>query len=60
MSVEQEIENLLHEQRRFAPTEDFVASAVARPELYDKAKGCDLGWLAVLGDESWRSKPQPH
>ena len=46
MSVEHEIENLLHEQRRFAPTEDFVASAVARPDLYEKANADRLEFWA--------------
>ncbi len=46
MSVEHEIENLLHEQRRFAPSEDFVASAVARPDLYEKAKANRLEFWA--------------
>ena len=46
MSVEHEIENLLHETRRFVPSEDFVATAVARPELYENAKADRLEFWA--------------
>jgi acetyl-CoA synthetase len=31
------LENLLHEKRRFPPSEDFAANAVAKPDLYDAA-----------------------
>ncbi|MCU1476379.1 MAG: acs [Subtercola sp.] len=31
------IDNLLHETRRFAPSEEFQANAVAQAELYDRA-----------------------
>jgi acetyl-CoA synthetase len=31
------LENLLHEERRFPPSSEFSAQAVARPELYDEA-----------------------
>src|SRR4051794_427571 len=31
------LENLLHEERRFPPSSEFAAQAVARPELYDEA-----------------------
>ncbi len=31
------LENLLHEERRFPPSPEFSAQAVARPELYDEA-----------------------
>ena len=30
------LENLLHEERRFPPSPEFSAQAVARPELYDE------------------------
>jgi acetyl-CoA synthetase len=33
------IDSLLHETRRFAPSAEFAANAVAKPELYDAAKG---------------------
>ena len=32
------IENLLHESRRFPPSPEFVAQAIAKPELYAEAK----------------------
>ena len=31
-------ENLLHEERRFPPSEEFAAQAVAQPSLYDEAR----------------------
>src|SRR4051794_8114066 len=31
------LENLLHEERRFPPSPDFAAQAVAKAELYDEA-----------------------
>ncbi|MGN6325848.1 acetate--CoA ligase [Pseudolysinimonas sp.] len=40
------IDNLLHESRRFAPTPEFVANAVAGPELYDQAARDRLGFWA--------------
>jgi acetyl-CoA synthetase len=38
MSLEQGFENLLHEERRFEPSKEFSASAIAQPELYGQAK----------------------
>lgn len=40
------IDNLLHEPRRFAPTPEFAANAIARPELYDRARADRLGFWA--------------
>jgi acetyl-CoA synthetase len=40
------IDNLLHETRRFEPTEEFVANAVAKPELYERAESDRLGFWA--------------
>ncbi|MFF1633448.1 acetate--CoA ligase [Leifsonia sp. NPDC058248] len=40
------IDNLLHETRHFAPTEEFAASAVADPELYESAARDRLGFWA--------------
>jgi len=37
MSAEHGIENLLRENRRFAPSSEFVAKAIAKPELYESA-----------------------
>jgi acetyl-CoA synthetase len=48
MSAERQgdaFENLLHEERRFPPSEDFAAKAVAQPSLYDEAH--------ELGIEFW-------
>ena len=39
------LENLLHERRSFPPSEDFAASAVAQPALYEEA--------AAEGPEFW-------
>ena len=41
MSAERQgdaFENLLHEERRFPPSEDFAAEAVAQPSVYDEAR----------------------
>jgi len=40
------IDNLLHESRRFAPTPEFAANAVAKPEVYDAAARDRLGFWA--------------
>ena len=57
MSVEHEIENLLHETRRFAPAQDFVANAIAKPELYDNAKADRLGFWAEQANKLHWHKP---
>ena len=46
MSVEHEIENLLHEERRFEPSKDFAANAIAQPEIYGRAKADRLKFWA--------------
>ena len=46
MSEETGIENLLHESRRFPPPEEFVAQAIAKPELYSEAKADRLAFWA--------------
>ncbi len=46
MSGEHEIENLLHEERRFAPSKDFAANAIAQPEIYERAKADRLEFWA--------------
>ena len=38
MSSENEIANLLHENRRFTPSAEFAEQAIAGPKLYEKAK----------------------
>ncbi|HEY0248391.1 MAG TPA: acetate--CoA ligase [Gryllotalpicola sp.] len=40
------IDNLLHESRRFPPSEEFSANAVATPDLYDHAKADRLAFWA--------------
>ncbi|MEO7015458.1 MAG: acetate--CoA ligase [Leifsonia sp.] len=40
------IDNLLHEARRFPPTEEFAASAVAQSDLYERAAVDRLGFWA--------------
>ena len=46
MPEESGIENLLHETRRFPPSPEFVAQAVAKPELYSEAKSDRLAFWA--------------
>jgi acetyl-CoA synthetase len=57
MSVAPEIENLLHETRRFAPSSEFVANAIAKPELYEKAKTDRLQFWADQANELHWHKP---
>lgn len=40
------IDSLLHEDRHFPPTPEFVANAIAKPELYEAAKKDRLGFWA--------------
>jgi len=46
MSEETGIENLLHETRRFPPSAEFTAGAIAKADLYDKAKADRLNFWA--------------
>lgn len=55
MSVE--IENLLHETRKFPPSKEFVSNAVAKPELYEEAKNDRLGFWADRARELHWHKP---
>ena len=55
MSVE--IENLLHETRKFAPSAEFTANAVAKPELYEHAKNDRLGFWADQARQLHWHKP---
>ncbi|SEB95144.1 acetyl-coenzyme A synthetase [Paramicrobacterium humi] len=50
-----QIDNLLHENRRFAPSEEFAAKAVAQPSLYEEAAADRLGFWANQAREllSW-------
>jgi len=40
------IDRLLHESRRFAPSAEFAANAIAKPELYEAAAADRLGFWA--------------
>jgi acetyl-CoA synthetase len=40
------IDNLLHEKRRFPPTPEFAAAAIAQPDLYDAAASDRLAFWA--------------
>jgi acetyl-CoA synthetase len=40
------IDNLLHESRRFPPSAEFTADAIAKPELYEEAARDRLGFWA--------------
>ena len=46
MSDSQKIDSLLSESRRFPPSEQFSASAVASAELYERARADRLGFWA--------------
>lgn len=57
MSAGQEIDNLFHENRHFAPTKEFAAQAVAQPELYQEAKANRLDfWAKQARNLEW-AKP---
>lgn len=45
------IDSLLTETRRFPPTPEFTAAAIAKPELYDAAKADRLGFWAQQARE---------
>jgi acetyl-CoA synthetase len=51
------LENLLREERRFPPSEEFAANAVATAELYDRANADWLGFWADQAREllSWET-----
>ena len=57
MSVEHEIENLLTETRRFEPSAEFVSTAIAKPDLYDKAQADRLGFWADQANKLHWHKP---
>ena len=46
MSESQKIDSLLHEERRFPPSPEFVKNAIAGPNLYEEAKEDRLGFWA--------------
>ncbi|WP_394940048.1 acetate--CoA ligase [Psychromicrobium sp. YIM B11713] len=49
------LENLLHENRKFPPSEDFAAQAIAQPSLYQEASADRLAFWAKQSREllSW-------
>jgi acetyl-CoA synthetase len=48
------LSNLSHEERRFPPSAEFAAAAVAQPELYEQAAADRLGFWAKQAEElSW-------
>ncbi|MDI2099258.1 acetate--CoA ligase [Ruicaihuangia caeni] len=52
-----QIETLLHENRRFAPSPEFAAQAVATPELYERAAEDRLGfWAEQARALHWHTK----
>jgi acetyl-CoA synthetase len=44
---ENSIDSLLHEDRRFPPSDAFTANAIAKPELYEEAKADRLAFWAT-------------
>ena len=57
MSHEEAIENLFHENRKFAPSQDFSAKAIAKPEIYVRAKADRLGFWAEQANHLHWHKP---
>jgi acetyl-CoA synthetase len=48
------LENLLHEERRFPPSEEFAANAVAKADLYDAARADRLAfWEEQARELAW-------
>jgi acetyl-CoA synthetase len=54
---ETSIDSLLHEDRRFPPSPEFAAAAVAKPELYDDARADRLGFWADRARELHWHRP---
>ena len=50
-------EALAVESRRFPPSDDFVANAVAHGEVYDQAKADRLGWWAAQAERLQWAEP---
>ena len=51
MFESQKIDSLLNEERRFPPSADFQANAIAGPELYEQAAADRLGFWAEQSRE---------
>ncbi len=57
MSESQKIDSLLNEERRFPPSADFQANAIAGPELYEQAAADRLGFWAEQSRNSSTGTP---
>ena len=57
MSADHEIENLLHEERHFAPSSDFAKDAIAQASLYEEAASDRLGFWAEQAKRLHWHKP---
>jgi acetyl-CoA synthetase len=57
MTAENEIDNLLHEDRHFAPDPDFSSQAIAQPALYQQAQADRLSFWANQAKELHWHKP---
>ncbi|MEN9607135.1 MAG: hypothetical protein RL605_963 [Actinomycetota bacterium] len=57
MSADHEIDNLLHEERHFAPRPDFTKNAIAQASLYDDAAADRLGFWAEQANNLHWHKP---
>ena len=51
------IDSLLHENRHFPPSAEFVANAIAKPEIYEQAKADRLGFWADQARELHWHRP---
>ncbi len=54
---ETSIDSLLHEDRRFPPSPEFAAAAVAQPHLYEEARADRLGFWADRARELHWHRP---
>ena len=57
MSADHEIDNLLHEERHFAPSSDFARNAIAQASLYEEAASDRLGFWAEQAKSLHWHKP---
>ncbi|MFM5967795.1 MAG: acetate--CoA ligase [Micrococcales bacterium] len=57
MSADHEIDNLLHEERHFAPSSDFAKNAIAQASLYEEAASDRLGFWAEQAKRLHWHKP---
>ena len=57
MSADHEIDNLLHEERHFAPSAEFAKNAIAQASLYEEAAADRLGFWAKQAQNLHWHKP---